>query len=264
MTVVIKRYELDLQRVLIIDRQPAAARLLAEILKDLGARAVVVESTLDAAWRMLSSLQPQLILADILAEDVEGLDFVRQLRRSDLACRHAPLIVVSANATAETVLAARDAGVHEVLVKPFAIRDIRRRVEAVFGRPRNWIEGMDYIGPDRRRFNSGAYQGPRKRQSDTPDTVASRIEEAILILKSAVDALDSDRAQAVRAMQTQAVNLTSVAVESGDTGLATAAAGLQYCLQDYAGEADFNKAKIAKGCRPLWAYLSKAVGAFAA
>jgi DNA-binding response OmpR family regulator len=264
LAIVIKRYELDLQRVLIIDRQPSVGRLLSEILRDLGARAVLTESTFETAAKTLASLQPQLILADVLEDAWGGLDFVRTLRRSDLACRHVPLVVITANATEDNVLAARDAGVHEVLKKPFAIRDIRRRVEAVFGRPRDWIEGMEYIGPDRRRFNSGDYRGLMKRESDTPDTVESRIEEAIRILKTAVDALDSDRAQAVRAMRTQAVNLTSVAVESGDAELATAAAGLQYCLDDYAGEADFNKAKIAKGCRPLWAYLSEAVGVFAA
>nr|6SFT_A Chain A, Two-component receiver protein CleD [Caulobacter vibrioides NA1000] len=33
-------------------------------------------------------------------------------------------------------------------------------------KPREWVEAVAYVGPDRRRFNSADYKGPRKRKAD--------------------------------------------------------------------------------------------------
>ena len=80
--------------------------------------------------------------------------------------------MVTAEATAAAILAARHAaGVHEFLRKPYTIKDVMRRLDAAILRQREWIEAVSYIGPDRRRFNSGDYVGPRKRE-DRPSTDA--------------------------------------------------------------------------------------------
>ena len=50
--------------------------------------------------------------------------------------------------------------------KPFTIKDLERRLEAVTLKPRDWVEAVQYVGPDRRRFNSAEYKGPRKRKAD--------------------------------------------------------------------------------------------------
>ena len=36
--------------------------------------------------------------------------------------------------------------------KPFTIGDLERRLEAVTLKPRDWVEAVQYVGPDRRRF----------------------------------------------------------------------------------------------------------------
>src|SRR5215217_8938999 len=66
-----------------------------------------------------------------------------------------------------------DAGVHEFLRKPFTSGDLLKRVENVALKPRTWIEAVGYVGPDRRRFNSGEYSGPTKRKSDRAATGAA-------------------------------------------------------------------------------------------
>jgi hypothetical protein len=48
---------------------------------------------------------------------------------------------------AGAILAARDAGVHEFLRKPYSMKDLVRRLEAVTLRDRDWVEGVGYIGP---------------------------------------------------------------------------------------------------------------------
>src|SRR5208283_5007257 len=123
-------------------------------------------------------------------------------------CRRAPVIMFSAEATAAAIIGARDAGVHEFLRKPFTIKDLMRRLEAVAMRPRDWVEGIGYVGPDRRRFNSGDYSGPLKRRVDhavTPDE--ARLVQALKILKAATAAIESDPRQALRSMLAQAEDL---------------------------------------------------------
>jgi hypothetical protein len=74
-------------------------------------------------------------------------------------------------------------------------------------KPRDWIEAVAYVGPDRRRFNSADYKGPRKRKADAAGTPAARLSQALRIVKSAATALDTDPAQARRALAAQAVEL---------------------------------------------------------
>lgn len=238
-----------------VDPHPASTRLVSELLKDLGARSISIEPTASRAMSVARTHDPQLILTEFAGPSFEGPLFVRELRRSDYTCRQVPVIMITAEATAAAIMAARDAGVHEFLRKPFTIKDLVKRVEAVTLRNRDWVEALRYIGPDRRRFNSGDYKGALKRRSDAPTPHSARVEQALRILRSAMQALASDPKQAIRAMQAQAADLTSAAVSLGDTAMATAAAGLSHCLQEAIESGVPNRPRLEAACLPLWIYL---------
>jgi hypothetical protein len=92
-----------------------------------------------------------------------------------------------------------------------------RRLDAVARRRRDWIEGVDYVGPDRRRFNSGNNAGPLRRRVDharTPDE--ARILQALRNLRAALAALDRDPRQALRSMQAQVEQLSCIARARSD------------------------------------------------
>ncbi len=97
-------------------------------------------------------------------------------------------------------------------------------------KPRDWIEAVAYVGPDRRRFNSGDYSGPLKRQADSGSGDAARTDQAVRILKSALTQFDRDPQQALRAMREQAERLKALAVKGGEARLAVAVAGLEIAL----------------------------------
>ena len=162
------RLEPTVRRTLIVEPNLHAARLLVDIIKGMGARDIHVEQTGAKAMIMARELEPGLIFTERGGVALDGEGFVRELRRSHLACRTAPVIMVTADATANTIKGARDVGVHEFLRKPFTSADLIKRVENVALKPRDWIEGIAYVGPDRRRFNSGEYAGPQKRKNDRP------------------------------------------------------------------------------------------------
>lgn len=227
----IARMAPSLQRVLVVDPAQANARMLGDVMRTLFRSQIWTAATPARAAELVRTADPQLVFTELAAPPVDGVEFTRFLRRSDAACRQAPVIMIAANATAAGILAARDAGVHEFLRRPFTTKDLLRRLDAVVLRPRDWIEAVSYIGPDRRRFNSGDYTGPLKRRADataTPDE--ARIAQALRIVKSAAQALDTDYPQAVRALHAQAQALFKAAQSTGNAALAQGAVKLQKSL----------------------------------
>ena len=250
----IQRVAAKVQRILVIDPNPATARLLADQMRPLGAQIFAAPSS-EKGYAMARATDPQLIFVEHTTAGVDGLAFCRKLRRSDLICREAPVIMCTAEATAEAIYGARDAGVHEFMRKPFNIKDLERRLEAVTLKPRDWIEAVAYVGPDRRRFNSADYKGPRKRKADAAGTPAARLSQALRIVKSAATALDSDPAQARRALAAQAVELQRVGQAVKDSRLVEAAAALATCAQaDLAGAA--GRAELVKRIDALLGFMA--------
>ncbi len=167
------RVAAKVQRVLIIDPNPHAARLLADLCKELGSKQLAVAQTTERALFVLKEFEPDLVFTEFAAPDLDGVDFTRRMRRSTCSMRKSPVIMVTAEATAASIISARNAGVHEYLRKPFTAGDLFRRIENVALKPRLWIEAQMYVGPDRRRFNSEDYGGSRKRRADaTPQADA--------------------------------------------------------------------------------------------
>ena len=219
-----------LSRVAVVEPNPAAARLLSDILKGLGAREIYVEVDEERGLELIREVEPGVIFLERSGEGLNGETLARRVRRSNMNCRTAPIIMVTAEATAAAIKGARDAGVHEFLRKPYTIGDLFRRIENVTLKPRPWVEAVNYVGPDRRRFNSGEYAGVRKRRGEAKQTVGDMRDQATRILISAMTQYDQDPHQAMRAMRQQAETLKGLAVKAGDARLAIAAAGLESYL----------------------------------
>lgn len=257
---IISRMAPHLQRVLVVDSQPAATKLLQDLLRSLVTCQVFSASSDAKAIQAARAVDPQIIFLEHSGPEIDGARLARALRRSDLSCRKAPIIMVTGEATAQAILGARDAGVHEFLRKPYTIKDLVRRLEAVALKPRDWVEAVHYVGPDRRRFNSGEYAGPRKRRSDsrkTPDQ--DRILQALKITRAAMAAVETDWMQARRALLAQAADLQKAAVSVGDLKLMDAAVNLNKAV----GET-LDRAKLEPAVAAITAFLPKEEAAQAA
>ena len=205
-----------MQRILIVAAQPATARLLSDLLRSIDRCQIWAATDERRALEVAKTIEPHLVFVEHDAA-FDGIAFTRALRRSYLAARKSVVILISAQATAAVIIGARDAGAHEFLRRPYTTGDLMRRLEAVSRRARDWIEGVDYVGPDRRRFNSGNYAGPLRRRVDharTPDE--ARVLQALRNLKTALAALERDPPQALRSMQAQVELLGCIADARSD------------------------------------------------
>lgn len=231
---VLARIEPVIRRTLIVDPNPHAARLLSDIMKGLGTREIAIETDEKLALRAAAEMDPGIVFVEHAGEYMSGESLVRQIRRSVMSCRRVPAIMITAVATASSIKGARDSGVHEFLRKPFTSADLFKRIENVALKSRDWVEGVGYVGPDRRRFNSGEFTGPGKRKNDKQETGASATDsakdQAMRILAAALDQFDNDPMQAVRAVREQAVQLKAVGMKTSDTRLIVAVGALEVSL----------------------------------
>ena len=196
-----KLYE-KIRRVLILDSTRASAKLLSEMIRAGGASDIIIECDQDSAESLLVDFQPQIVFCEYRGPDLDGAAFVKYLRRSELRCRKIPVVMMTSLVTKAILDDAKNSGVDEFMAKPFAWNDVLRRLNAVFFKPRSWIEAVGYIGPDRRRFNSSEYMGRARRKTDKDSKFADQ-QQATRILRAAVAALDTDREQAQRSIFAQ-------------------------------------------------------------
>ena len=243
-------------RVLIVDPAQASARLLVELLQNVGLGQAWTAASTEQALSLAAATEPFVIFTECLVDGVDGAQLTRRLRRGNLSCRKAPVIMITAQATPASILAARDAGVHEFLRKPFAIKDLVRRIEVVATRPRSWVEAVGYVGPDRRRFNSGEYRGARRRRVDAAaDPLEARIIQALKIVSAALDAIDQDRSQAFRALSVQAAELQNAGALLRRVALVSAAHGLQQRLAEIGATGRLTREAVEQQALALLAYL---------
>lgn len=163
---VAKHLDLDL-RVLVVDDNDHMRALLRAMLHAIGLHEVLEARDGSQAMHRLREQEVDVIITDLWMEPLDGLDFVRLVRRSpNSPCPMVPIIMVTGHATLGHVHEARDAGVDELLTKPVAARDLVDRLHKVVEHRRPYVRAGDYFGPERRRKADAAYDGPKRRAED--------------------------------------------------------------------------------------------------
>jgi CheY-like chemotaxis protein len=112
--------------VLVIDDEPSFCFAISEILTLEGYQ-VRQAHTARQAFDILEEITPDLILTDVMMPGVDGLTFLRRLRRHpDLEA--VPTIAISAMAMKSDIQAAKDAGADHYLPKPFSAKELRQAI----------------------------------------------------------------------------------------------------------------------------------------
>jgi CheY-like chemotaxis protein len=118
----------------------------------------------DAFKMMSSGFNPDIIITNWNMPTLDGLEFVRLVRTAqDSANPFVPIIMVTGFSEHHRIVAARDAGVTEFLVKPISAKVLYSRIVNVVQKPRPFVRAKFYFGPDRRRTVSTRYRGPERR-----------------------------------------------------------------------------------------------------
>jgi CheY-like chemotaxis protein len=95
-----------------------------------------------------------IIVSDLMMPEVDGFMLLRFIRTSpESTDRFASVAMMSGAADYGFVAKARDLGATEFIAKPFSTQGVWDRLMAIVYKPRRFVLGGGYFGPDRRRFN---------------------------------------------------------------------------------------------------------------
>ncbi|WP_394762411.1 response regulator [Phenylobacterium sp.] len=158
----------DLLKILLVDDNRHMRVLLSEILKAIGVRHIHEASDGAQALSLMRGQQIDIIMTDLAMQPLDGIDFVRLLRRSaDSPSPMCPVIMITGHSTLSRVQEARNAGVNEFLAKPLTARAVVERISQIVDHPRPYVKTDDYFGPDRRRRADPSYPGPDRRETNS-------------------------------------------------------------------------------------------------
>ncbi len=122
-----------MKTVMIIEDDPDAAEMFAEMMRVNGYRVIKMFSSAPAI-PIITQEKPDIIILDIMMPDITGLEVLRYMRREpDLAA--IPVIVVSAKSMPGDIKMGLEAGASLYLTKPVGFLDLKQAVEKLLKAP---------------------------------------------------------------------------------------------------------------------------------
>lgn len=118
--------------VLIVDDYKTMLRIIRNLLKQL--EFDNVEEAMDGqeALAKLRAGNFGLVISDWNMAPMTGLDLLKEVR-ADSRLKNTPFIMITAESKTENVIAAKQAGVSNYIVKPFNAETLREKIEKVLG-----------------------------------------------------------------------------------------------------------------------------------
>ena len=117
---------------LVVDDYNTMQRILTNLLKQLGFTNVDAASDGQQALGMIKDDNFDFVISDWNMEPMTGIELLREVRGSD-DLKHLPFIMITAESKTENVVAAKQAGVSNYIVKPFNAETLKGKIASVLG-----------------------------------------------------------------------------------------------------------------------------------
>lgn len=131
----------DQKTVIVVEDEPDAAELFAEMMRVSGFRVLKTYSSTPAI-SLIAKEQPDVVILDIMMPDISGLEVLRFMRR-DPKLKHTPVIVVSARSMPSDIKEGLEAGATIYLTKPVGYLDLKKSVDQVMNEKASGNSSME-------------------------------------------------------------------------------------------------------------------------
>ncbi len=118
--------------ILIVDDYKTMLRIIRNLLKQLGFNNVDEAIDGSSALQKLRDKNCGLIISDWNMEPMSGLQLLKEVRK-DVKLKELPFIMITAESKSENVIAAKEAGVSNYIVKPFNAATLKGKLNTVLG-----------------------------------------------------------------------------------------------------------------------------------
>lgn len=117
------------QTILIVDDKLSIQQMLVDFLSSKGFQTLYATNGRDAQL-VLKKHTPDLILLDIMMPQIDGYQFIRQLRKNS----QLPVIMLTAKQQESDIVKGFDLGADDYICKPFSMSELLARIKAVLKR----------------------------------------------------------------------------------------------------------------------------------
>ena len=118
--------------ILVVDDYKTMLRILRNLLRQLNFSNIEEASDGNAALKKLRDVSIDLIISDWHMEPMTGIELLREVRGAG-KLKHIPFIMITAESKSENVIAAKEAGVSNYIVKPFNAETLKSKMASVLG-----------------------------------------------------------------------------------------------------------------------------------
>ncbi|HVJ35562.1 MAG TPA: response regulator [Terriglobia bacterium] len=118
--------------ILIVDDYKTMLRIIRNLLKQLGFNNVDEATDGSMALQKLRDKDYGLVISDWNMEPMTGIQLLREVR-ADTKLKALPFIMITAESKTENVVAAKEAGVNNYIVKPFNAATLKTKLTTVLG-----------------------------------------------------------------------------------------------------------------------------------
>jgi two-component system chemotaxis response regulator CheY len=118
--------------ILIVDDYKTMLRIIRNLLKQLGFSNVDEATDGSMALQKLRDKDYGLVISDWNMEPMTGIQLLREVR-ADTRLKALPFIMITAESKTENVIAAKEAGVNNYIVKPFNAATLKIKLSTVLG-----------------------------------------------------------------------------------------------------------------------------------
>jgi two-component system chemotaxis response regulator CheY len=116
---------------LVIDDFPTMRRIVRSLLKELGFTNVEEAEDGQDALNKLRAGNFEFVVSDWNMPNLDGLEMLKGIRE-DEALKHLPVLMVTAEAKKENIIAAAQAGANGYVVKPFTAATLEEKLNKIF------------------------------------------------------------------------------------------------------------------------------------
>jgi two-component system chemotaxis response regulator CheY len=150
--------------VLVVENSGAMYTLVKDILVTFGIKQIYSAFDVEKGFEVFRRENPDIIITDWLGDSNGGLALIKQIRTDNRSPDPFASIILMTGFTHESkVLAARDAGVSEILVKPYTVLGLYGKIEDLIEKPRAFVKTSSFLGPDRRHKKEATRAGIERR-----------------------------------------------------------------------------------------------------
>ena len=120
-------------KIIVVDDFSTMRRIIKNLLKDLGFTNVQEADDGNTALPMLQQGDFDFVITDWNMPGMQGIDLLRAIRADD-KLKHLPVLMVTAEAKKEQIVAAAQAGVNGYVIKPFTAGTLKEKITKIFER----------------------------------------------------------------------------------------------------------------------------------